>query len=374
MLASCVLKIASRCNMKCTYCYMYELADQTWMNQPKIMSQAVIAGFLERLDEYFNNYIGNNFLVVIHGGEPLLAGVPIMEQLFSSITKIGHKRGVSVGFTVQTNSLLLNEEWINLFRKYNCIVGISLDGPSYVNDKRRKLHNGNATAHIVERKIKLLQQEAEDIFSGCLAVIDPTVQGAKIVDYFHDLGVKKLDFLLPDQNYVIQSPHYPSATDNISVYTEFLANAYIRWREIDDPDYDIRFFRELVMAVFGKSPSLDSLGTNDANIFVIETDGGMEPLDTFKCCGEDFTKLGLNVLDNSITEFEENQSVKSLVQKSMNIPLNCSQCRYLGMCGGGYMPHRFNGIDFRSPSVYCDALFNICATIEADIKKAILTS
>jgi uncharacterized protein len=26
-------------------------------------------------------------------------------------------------------------------------------------------------------------------------------------------------------------------------------------------------------------------------------------------------------------------------------------------CGGGYLPHRFNGIHFKNPSIYCDALY-----------------
>ncbi|MEV2226882.1 hypothetical protein AB0E01_44690 [Nocardia vinacea] len=38
-----VVKIHSRCNLVCDYCYIYEMADQSWREQPNTMSRRVFA-------------------------------------------------------------------------------------------------------------------------------------------------------------------------------------------------------------------------------------------------------------------------------------------------------------------------------------------
>src|SRR4051794_23115646 len=68
-----VVKVASRCNLSCTYCYMYHHADQSWQQQPHFMSRDTIARLSDRLNEHAKTFDARpRFLVVAHGGEPLL--------------------------------------------------------------------------------------------------------------------------------------------------------------------------------------------------------------------------------------------------------------------------------------------------------------
>ena len=39
MIDSYVVKVASRCNLDCTYCYEYNLGDDTWKHQPRFMEK-----------------------------------------------------------------------------------------------------------------------------------------------------------------------------------------------------------------------------------------------------------------------------------------------------------------------------------------------
>ena len=36
-----LIKLHSRCNLACDYCYVYTLADQTWRTKPRVISQAL---------------------------------------------------------------------------------------------------------------------------------------------------------------------------------------------------------------------------------------------------------------------------------------------------------------------------------------------
>ena len=72
--AAALLKVASRCNLNCDYCYVYKHEDQSWRDQPQFMSDATLRRFGERLSEYVRLHALAEFSVTFHGGEPLLFG------------------------------------------------------------------------------------------------------------------------------------------------------------------------------------------------------------------------------------------------------------------------------------------------------------
>src|SRR5580692_13174209 len=69
-----VLKLASRCNLACDYCYVYTGPDQTWRSQPAVMSLPVIEAAARRIGEHARAHGLSRVLICLHGGEPLLAG------------------------------------------------------------------------------------------------------------------------------------------------------------------------------------------------------------------------------------------------------------------------------------------------------------
>ena len=67
-----VLKVASLCNLNCTYCYVYNKGDESYKRQPKIMSEIVVEETLKNIKTYYNvsfwniyscaNILNRNFL------------------------------------------------------------------------------------------------------------------------------------------------------------------------------------------------------------------------------------------------------------------------------------------------------------------------
>ena len=66
-----LVKTASRCNIDCSYCYVYRGPDSTWRLQPKRMHREVAAALRDRLFEQAERQKAG-FAIVLHGGEPLL--------------------------------------------------------------------------------------------------------------------------------------------------------------------------------------------------------------------------------------------------------------------------------------------------------------
>src|SRR6201999_2913275 len=79
-----VIKIHSRCDLSCDYCYMYQMADQTWRDQPRKMSESTVDLAAKRIGEHARAHHLSQIAVTLHGGEPLLAGPGLIERLVDS--------------------------------------------------------------------------------------------------------------------------------------------------------------------------------------------------------------------------------------------------------------------------------------------------
>ena len=80
-----LFKVFTRCNLNCDYCYVYELADQSWRSKPGIMSPEVVAASASRIAEHAREHDLDEVRIILHGGEPLLAGADFLEHLTSTI-------------------------------------------------------------------------------------------------------------------------------------------------------------------------------------------------------------------------------------------------------------------------------------------------
>src|SRR5689334_6898475 len=120
-----ILKVHSRCNLSCTYCYVYEMAEQGWRTLPQRMSRELAGTAIERIAQHANDHHLTTVDVILHGGEPLLAGRDWLTDLVATL----HARLPDrVNVTVQTNGTLLRREILQAFRELRVRVGVSLDG------------------------------------------------------------------------------------------------------------------------------------------------------------------------------------------------------------------------------------------------------
>ena len=107
----------SACNLNCTYCY----------ESPQRDLRQKSAYDLDKIISAVNNEL---FHFTLFGGEPLLMPIQDIERLF----KIGFERhGYS---SIQTNGSLITTRHIEVFKKFNVHVGISIDGPDELNSLR----------------------------------------------------------------------------------------------------------------------------------------------------------------------------------------------------------------------------------------------
>ncbi|MGI5156177.1 radical SAM protein [Microbispora sp. CA-102843] len=82
-----VLKVASRCDLACDHCYVYEHADTSWRGRPMVMSDGTAVRVADRIAEHAAEHRIQTTHVVFHGGEPLLAGIERLRRFSRTLRR-----------------------------------------------------------------------------------------------------------------------------------------------------------------------------------------------------------------------------------------------------------------------------------------------
>jgi uncharacterized protein len=357
-----IVKLAERCNLACPYCYMYNGEDQSWRERPKRLSMELASRLTERAAELLSDYPDIHLTLEFHGGEPLLFGRERFASLMAMLRKALPEDRVT--YCMQTNGVLLDERWCDLLAQNRVHWSISIDGPKQVHDRFRYRVSGGGSHAAVEAAITrtLSRPEWKRLFGGVLAVVDPDADGGEIVRYFHGLGVNHVDFLMPDATHAALPAHLPGFSQE--KLRRFMTGAFDAWTAIDDARFQVRSFAHLISGIYGRMPELDAFGAGLGWLLVVETDGSYQNLDVLHICGEEHTLTGGTLLDRSFGEHYA-------LARAAEVPLcaTCQACPVKDVCGGGYLPHRFDGEGFDNPSVHCETLYGLIGHVHAYLQK-----
>ena len=144
----------SLCNMRCRYCYY--IGNEVSVRN--VMQEEVLETMIRN---YFESAVSDTVSFVWHGGEPTLSGL----EFYRKAVKLQKKylpEGMQCWNNLQTNGLLLDEEWCSFLKEENFDVGISVDGTRMIHDAYRKDAEGNVTYERIRRNVQLLQKYGVD--------------------------------------------------------------------------------------------------------------------------------------------------------------------------------------------------------------------
>ena len=263
-----LVKTASRCNIACSYCYVYQLGDQGWRRQPPTMSRSTIDAIVRRLDE-LRQAQDRDFAVVLHGGEPLLLEEALLQRL---LTRLRARLPAGCTLSVQTNGTLISDRRLDILADSGATVSVSLDGPAKVNDSRRVRFDQGGTFKATLDGIYRLQRHssAEQLFSGTLSVVEPSSDPNEVYWFLRRLGVPGMSFLLPDGNHS-RLPQGKAATESHEAGT-WLARLFDIYMSDPDP-VPIRVLDDLVKLMLGGSATKEGMGQDPSAIIIIDSDG-----------------------------------------------------------------------------------------------------
>jgi uncharacterized protein len=344
-----VLKVASACNLNCSYCYVYHAKDDGYRNRPGLLSDELTSALVARIKEYCAKRPGHRIGVCLHGGEPLLLG---RERFRALVERLRGEAGPALGsLNVQTNATLIDAEWARLLKELRISVSVSLDGPPKINDVARVDHMGRGSTARTVAGIKRLIDAG--VHAAVLSVVRPGANGAETYHYLRSIGVTDLDFLLPDSTHDNWRAQY--GTFGPTPAADFLLPALDAWLAEDNPNVSVRFFADMFRLIMGETGATDAFGGGPMPYAIIETDGSIQTNDVLRVCEAELNHTGLNVATHGFDDLcQANPLSLALFEGTIPPPEGCRACPELRTCGGGYMPHRYSRERlFDNPSVWC---------------------
>jgi uncharacterized protein len=358
-----IVKIHSRCDLACDYCYMYQMADQSWRDRPRRMAPEIAACTAARIGEHAQAHGLTDVNLVLHGGEPLLAGPDLITDL---VTAVRDECGpdVTVGACIQTNGVRLDGAYLDLFEKLGVRVGVSLDGTADAQDRHRRFASGRGSSGPVREALQLLASPRyRHLFSGLLCTVDCANKPLETFEALAAFSPPRVDFLLPHGTWEDPPPGLIPGGGS-TPYADWLIAVFDAWYWESPPRPGIRMFEEITHMILGGTSGIETMGLAPARLVVVETDGAIEQGDALKAVHHGAPGTGLHVTSDSL---DAALMLPGIIARQLGehaLAPRCRECKIRQVCGGGLYAHRYrSGTGFANPSVYCANLMKLITHI-----------
>ncbi len=324
-IGSVLIKPASAvCNLDCQYCFYLDREADPYKSLPsRIMSLET----LERLVDTFLFYSYPNSVFAFQGGEPMLAGLSFFEKLIEFQKRYG-RDGQNVSNALQTNAVLIDDAWCGLFREFNWLLGVSIDGPQEVHDRYRFNKAGHGTWAQVMRGIEALQKNRVEFNVLCVLSQANVGQPRELYRYFRGLGIRHIQYI-PLAEFDAEGNPLPF-TITAEQYGRFLCETFDVWWP-ERRKMRIRFFDNLAEALADRKPGACTLHETCDSYCVVEYNGDVYPCDFFV---EQDWKLGNITLDSWPEIARRQRRYAFAAKKTLERP-ECQACEYQNLCRGG---------------------------------------
>ena len=331
--------VGSLCNMGCSYCYYRTPPALGGESQPGPSRMTD-----EMLERFIRQYIESSQGPVVpftwHGGEPTLAGPDFYRQAVA-LQKRYLPRGWNCWNNLQTNGILLDDEWCAFLAEERFDVGLSLDGAGWLHDKYRKDRKGDGSHQRAVAAVRRLQSHGIQPDLLCTVTADAAERPLDVYRALRELDTGWIQFI-PIVRREIREPgsHGEVTADSVSgrMYGEFLCTIFDEWVLHDLGRLDVQVFAETMRVLAGGSASLCWMAPVCGNVLIVERDGGVYSCDHYVTdeyrIGDIKTAHLGDLADLPVQRrFGEN--------KRAGLPARCRRCPWLTACNGGCPKDRF---------------------------------
>ncbi|MEV4670400.1 FxsB family cyclophane-forming radical SAM/SPASM peptide maturase [Actinomadura sp. NPDC049382] len=368
-----VLKIHGRCNLACDYCYVYESADQSWRDRPAAMPTEVLDATAARVAEHVRSHALADVAIVLHGGEPLLAG---RAAIAASVDRLraAVPSSCDVEVSMQTNGVLLTDTMLAMLDEHDVGVSVSLDGDREGHDRHRLRANGRGSHAEVMRGLNRLAGSHRRLYGGLLCTVDLDNDPIRTYEALLETSPPRIDFLLPHGTWAVPPPRRP-VNGGGTPYADWLIAVFDRWYRAPRKETGVRLFEEIMNVLLGGQSRSENVGLSPVAMLVVDTDGTLQQVDSLKTSYAGAPETGLTVFDHSFDDALWHPGVVARQIGRAALPGTCAACAVRDVCGGGAYAHRYRaGSGYLNPSVYCPDLLKLIGhigrTVERDLALA----
>lgn len=352
------VKTTVSCNLGCTYCYENEIrsaGNATPAN--KYDFDAMVKTVKQQIEIQKDR--GSQEPLIIHGGEPLLIPKNHLEELF----KMSYDEFGSVA--IQTNGELIDDEHIELFLKYNCGVGVSIDGPGRLNMGRWK-YSEEATLKYTEKLINTIKKlKSLGVHTGLIIVISRKNGLRTERQEFKNWLLEMKEIGMKSGRMNIVSVDLEEVSSEFELTNEELADFWTDMANFTmEHDLDFAPFRDVQNSLMNMG--LDTCIFDVCDYYHTTAEQGVQPNGQMGNCLRTAKDGTVPIQDEAGVSFERYEILYSIPKEEGG----CGGCRYWNICTG-VCPGESEYGDWRAKSKYCDAYYALYESTEKKLKSMI---
>jgi len=338
------------CNIDCAYCYLPHRTSK------ERMSEATLEQLFRKV--FASPILANELTVLWHAGEPLVAGIGYYERAFRVIDRL-NRRPVKLNHTIQTNGILLTQQWIDFFRMHDVRIGVSLDGPARLHDRYRKTRNGRGTHALVMRGIKLLQQNELPFDVITVLTRESLTSARELFEFYVEHQIRHVAFNIEE----VEGRHSRSSLEGPTIVNDVRAffDELFRLNHQAGQPLDVREFAGALGVILnGNGEGYDNPQAEPLRIVSVGVHGelstfspellgyGAEPYGDFVFGNVHETPDLAAILDDS-RFIRVNSDIQRGIQKCRR------DCEYFEVCLGGAPANKLfeNGSFDSTETMYC---------------------
>jgi uncharacterized protein len=317
------------CNINCRYCYLPTRNDQS------TISLDTVRTLFEKV--LSSGWVGDELTIIWHAGEPLVMPIQFYRQAFELIESL-RPQGLRLSHSIQTNGLLINAQWCELFREWEVGVGVSIDGPRRFNDANRLSRKGQSTYDKAIAGLRLLREESVPFHVISVLTHQSMAEPQEMLDFYVSEAITDVCFNVEES----EGSHVSSLlahTDARAAFREFLEKFW----QLARVDGRIGFIREIDGAlprVFRAADSpMRNVQVEPFAMLNVDCKGNVssfspELLGLKNARYNDFI-IG-NINSDSLEQMRHSATMQSMTQDIAQGVSACREsCQYFSVCGGG---------------------------------------
>lgn len=340
---SLLIKPASGlCNMNCRYCFYKDELAHSEHQKTGVMKREIEELLIQRACGEADEWIQFSF----QGGEPTLAGLDFFRD-FVDLVKQYKKKKTKIRYAIQTNGLLVSEEWAEFFYQNQFLVGLSYDGNPRIHDFLRIDRKGEGTSRSVENAWHILQKYQVETNLLCVVTKQIAKKPESAYKFLKGIGGKYLQFI-PCISPMDDIQRTAGWTLTAKDYGHCLKALFDLWyRDWSEGNYiSICNFDDYINLMCKRATSSCAACGQCGRYLVVEHDGNVYPCDFYV---QDPWYLG-NIRQQSLEELLCSPKAAKFTSEPYR-PLHCQECRYFGLCRGGCK----NNYQIGGRNIFCEA-------------------
>ncbi len=317
---------SSLCNLRCRYCFYAEVSDSREIHSFGVMERKTAGRILKNVFSGLDP--GDALHLAFQGGEPAIAGLDFFRDFVSEVRRLQGK--TTVTFALQTNGMLLDEDWCQFLRENQFLVGLSLDAMQDIHDMNRVDASGRGTYARVRAVRELLEKHGVDC--NILTVLTNALAR-------HPQKVWKW-LCREDIRYVQFIPCLGEMDGSASRYSltpERFASFYTQLFRLWSADFEkghyrsIKLFDDLINLLADGSRNACGLTGQCMPQILVESDGSVYPCDFYAL---DEYRVG-NLAQEPLEALYAKAKMTEFRARPTEKPALCRDCPYAPICGGG---------------------------------------